>query len=55
MAAGSNEFVIAFYRQALADYLGVERSAMSAEIGRLVKSGIIETNRSYFKLLQNTE
>ena len=55
MAAGSNEFVIPFNRQALADYLGVERSAMSAEIGRLVKSGIIETNRSYFKLLQNTE
>lgn len=55
MAAGSNEFVIPFNRQALADYLGVERSAMSAEIGRLVKSGIIETNHSYFKLLQNTE
>ena len=55
MSAGSNEFVIPFNRQALADYLGVERSAMSAEIGRLVKSGIIETNRSYFKLLKNTE
>ena len=55
MSAGSNEFVIPFNRQALADYLGVERSAMSAEIGRLVKSGIIETNRCHFKLLTNTE
>lgn len=47
----SPEFRIPFDRQALADYLGVERSAMSAEIGKLVKQGYIETNRSYFKLL----
>ena len=33
----STEFVIPFDRQALADYLGVERSAMSAEIGKLKK------------------
>ena len=52
VSAGSNEFVIPFNRQALADYLGVERSAMSTEIGRLVKAGIIETNRNYFKLLK---
>ena len=35
----------------LADYLGVERSAMSYEISKLQKQGYIETNRSYFKLL----
>ncbi|MDO5544669.1 MAG: Crp/Fnr family transcriptional regulator [Eubacteriales bacterium] len=34
---GKSEFTIPFDRQALADYLGVERSAMSAEIGRLKK------------------
>ena len=33
----STVFVIPFDRQALADYLGVERSAMSAEIGKLKK------------------
>lgn len=47
----SNEFTIPFDRQALADYLGVERSAMSAEIGRLQKNGVLETRRSWFRLL----
>ena len=32
---GSNDFTIPFNRQELADYLGVERSAMSAELGKL--------------------
>lgn len=49
---GSNEFTIPFNRQELADYLGVERSAMSAEISKLVKNKVIETNRSCFKLLK---
>ena len=49
----SNEFTIPFDRQSLADYLGVERSAMSAEISKLVKQGIIETNRSSFKILKH--
>ena len=52
---GSNEFVIPFNRQELADYLGVERSAMSAEIGKLVKLGVLETRRSFFKLLKPVE
>lgn len=47
----SSSFTIPFDRQGLADYLGVERSAMSAEIGKLVKEGYIETHRSNFKLL----
>ncbi len=48
---GSNSFTIPYDRQALADYLGVERSAMSTEIGKLRKEGIIECNKSKFKLL----
>lgn len=47
----SNSFTIPYDRQALADYLGVERSAMSVEIGRLKREGAIECNRSFFKLL----
>ena len=31
---GSQEFTIPYDRQSLADYLGVERSAMSAELGK---------------------
>ena len=45
---GSNEFVIPHNRQSLADYLGVERSAMSAEISKLKKSGQIDTQGSWF-------
>lgn len=47
----SSSFMIPYDRQALADYLGVERSAMSVEIGKLKKEGAIECNRSFFKLL----
>ena len=48
--AGSNSFTIPYDRQKLADYLGVERSAMSAELSKLQKDGVLKTNRSYFSL-----
>ena len=47
---GSAEFTIPYDRQALADYLGVERSAMSAEIGKLRKDGLIETGGAWFRV-----
>ena len=50
--AGSPEFTIPFDRQALADYLGVERSAMSAEIGKLQKDGILQSKGSFFRITQ---
>ena len=49
---GSRSFTIPFDRQALADYLEVERSAMSAELSKLRKDGIIEYDRSHFTMLQ---
>ena len=51
---GSAEFVIPYDRQALADYLGVERSAMSAELGKLRRAGQIECTGSRFRLLNPT-
>ena len=48
--SGSPEFTIPFDRQALADYLGVERSAMSAEISKLQKDGVLTTHGSRFIL-----
>lgn len=48
---GSNEFTIPLDRQGLADYLGVERSAMSTELGKLRRDGLIECKKSWFKLL----
>lgn len=47
----SNSFTIPYDRQALADYLGVERSAMSAEISKLRKEGMIECHKSSFTIL----
>lgn len=48
----SSEFTIPFDRQALADYLSVERSAMSAEISKLQQRGVLQTKRNFFKLIQ---
>ena len=49
--AGSNFFTIPYNRQELADYLGVERSAMSAELGKLRDEGLIEFQKSHFKMI----
>ena len=47
----STEFDIPFDRQQLADYLNLERSALSKELGKMQKEGILETRKSHFKLL----
>ena len=48
---GSSDFSIPFDRQALADYLGVERSAMSAELSKLRKEGKIDYYKNHFRIL----
>lgn len=50
MQNNSKTFKIPYNRQELADYLCVERSAMSAEIGKLQKEGFIKTNKNYFEI-----
>lgn len=47
----SRSFTIPFDRQALADYLCVERSALSAEISKLRDSGVLKSQKSRFELL----
>ena len=49
--ATSNQFSIPFNRQELADYLSVERSAMSAELSKLRDDGILKFNKNQFELL----
>jgi len=49
-AAKSKSFEIPFTRQQLADYLNVDRAALSTEIGKLVKFGVLETCRKHFNL-----
>ncbi len=47
---GSNEFDIPFDRQQLADFLCVERSALSAEVSRLARAGAFACHKNHFKL-----
>ena len=47
----SNSFEIHFNRQDLADYLNVDRSAMSFELSKLQKEGFIQYNKNHFVLL----
>ena len=46
----SLSFDIPFDRQQLADYLCIDRAAMSTEISKLQKEGFIKTNRNHFEL-----
>ena len=46
-----NNFYIPFNRQQLADFLSVDRSAMSNELCKLRDEGFIEFNKNNFKLL----
>lgn len=48
-------FTIPYDRQALADFLEVDRSAMSAEISKLRAEGIIESKRSQFRLINGND
>lgn len=47
---GGHEFTIPYDRQSLADYLSVERSALSTEIGKLKKAGVIDCKGSWFSV-----
>lgn len=42
---------IPFDRQELADYLGVDRSGLSAEISKLRHEGKLECTKNKFKIL----
>ncbi|OPZ86615.1 MAG: Nitrogen fixation regulation protein FixK [Firmicutes bacterium ADurb.Bin419] len=48
----SNNFTIPFNRQELADYLSVDRSAMSNELSKLRDEGILEFSKNNFKLIK---
>lgn len=50
----SLEFTIPFNRQGLADYLVVDRSALSAELSKLKQAGIIDFHRDFFKILKGS-
>ncbi len=52
LKSGSVYFTIPFSRQQLADYLGVERSALSNTLSKMQKDGLIQYHKNEFKLLR---
>ena len=53
--AGSASFEIPLNRQELADYLSVDRSALSAQLSQLRREGVLDFRRSRFTLLRPPE
>ena len=47
---GKYEFDIPFSRQQLADYLAVERSGLSLELGKMKRDGLLDFHKSHFVL-----
>lgn len=46
----SPDFTIPFNRQQLADYLSVDRSALSNELGKMQRDGLLQVNKNHFIL-----
>ena len=55
MQAGGPEFDIPLDRQQLADYLAVDRSALSTALGKLRGEGVLTFRKNHFCLLQKLE
>ena len=51
---GKDEFDIPFTRQQLADYLFVERSGLSLELGKMQKEGLLQFKKNHFILMINS-
>ena len=47
----STQFDIPFDRQQLADYLNVERTALSKELGKMRADGLIRVRRNHFEII----
>lgn len=55
LRSGGPSFDIPLDRQQLADFLAVDRSAMSAALGKLRDEGVLEFRKNHFRLLRPTE
>ena len=52
LRSGGPEFDIPLDRQQLADYLAVDRSALSAVLGKLRQEGVLTFQKNHFRLLR---
>ena len=48
--SGSYKFEIPYDRRQLADYLGTDRSALSAELSKMQKDGLLKYNKNRFEI-----
>lgn len=53
LKTGNREFDIPFDRQQLADYLNVERTALSKELGKMQKDGYFTVRKNHFVIMKN--
>ena len=53
--SGSSSFTIPFNRQQLADYLNVDRSALSAELGKMQKEGLLRVKKNLFEIMKESK
>ena len=49
----SREFDIPFDRQQLADYLNLERTALSKELGKMQRDGLIQVRKNHFVIIKS--
>ncbi len=47
----SRQFTIPFDRQQLADYLNLDRTALSKELGKMKKDGLIDYHKNLFRII----
>ena len=50
---GSYSFEIPYNREQLASYLGVDRSAMSNELSKMKKEGLIQYHKNHFTIIES--
>lgn len=55
LRTGENEFDIPFDRQQMADYLNLDRTALSKELGRMRRDGIIDFRKNHFVLRRSIQ
>ena len=52
---GKMAFNIPFNRQQMADYLNLDRTALSKELGRMKREGLIDFNKNHFQIKEHME
>ena len=53
--SGQYSFAIPYNRQQLADYLGVDRSAMCSELSRMQREGLLTYHKNHFTVREALE